>query len=420
MAWGADLALRPNESGARVSSCACRMHGAARAALSIRDGAVLVHSTVSCSYGLMALRQSVRPSDFRLSTTAMDESDVVCGAEGLLDRAMAAAAQRAFAVLTVVTGCLGELVVADLQGCLRKHGTAQSTILIRSAATDGTSHDGTLEVLRAIVERMMPAEVCPRRVNLVGLLGDDFNVDCDLRAFESLLGPELELGAVLPYDTWNHLVRAPSAAVNIVLPGYEPIAADMQKRFGTPWRAVPFPYGFAASREFRRIVRAALPGARVPSCGREQARVLHLLQPLRGYLAQLDGLPIAVAGDCTRAASLARFLEHELGLRVLVANSASSDQEDLARTVHASRAVALFGSTFERVLAGRLRIPLIRWVFPVFDAVSLIRPSFVGFDGVLALVEALLDALLASREAAEPYFSLGESHDCEHLRVVST
>jgi nitrogenase molybdenum-iron protein alpha/beta subunit len=99
-----------------------------------------------------------------------------------------------------------------------------------------------------------------------------------------------------------------------------------------------------------------------------------------------------------RASAMRRFLQEELGLRIAAYRDDLDPHEDGERWLEAVRdsgAVLVFGSAFERQLEDELPLRLIRFAYPVMDAVALGYQPYAGFDGLAYLLSDILNGVLA-------------------------
>jgi len=105
-----------------------------------------------------------------------------------------------------------------------------------------------------------------------------------------------------------------------------------------------------------------------------------------------------VFGDTLRAAALKNFLEDELGMDVQVYYECKNkNMNEFRKLVKNSDTVILFGSSFEREISEELGISFIRYVYPVFDSVSIGNRGYAGFDGVINLLEDLINSFMTMK-----------------------
>jgi len=75
-------------------------------------------------------------------------------------------------------------------------------------------------------------------------------------------------------------------------------------------------------------------------------------------------------------------------------NTGSNDRNVFERMVEESDAIIVFRSSFEKGLVDSLGITLIRYIYPVFDYIKISERGYAGFNGMLNLVEDIINVLL--------------------------
>jgi nitrogenase molybdenum-iron protein beta chain len=92
---------------------------------------------------------------------------------------------------------------------------------------------------------------------------------------------------------------------------------------------------------------------------------------------------------------MAGFLDSELGFDIEVLADNEDDYFIFQQNVRDSNTTILFGSSFERNIADELRIPLVRFIYPVFDHVCVYEDApYAGFRGAVCLTETILNAVM--------------------------
>jgi len=374
----------------------CKLFGAYRVAVSVKDSAVLIHSTVGCNWGTMLFHLFGQPGDVRQAGTVMYEQDIAFGGEKQLRHALADMLELYDAqAVFVLGGCAPAIIGDDIAAVAKSVATPKQVYAISAAGFAGHANDGVLDALQKLINELPDRTVLPRSVNLIGLFSDDFMVDADLASIRSMLSYNgISVNAVVPYDKYDRLQNIAASEMNIVFDGFEPIGKILRSRFGTPYCKVDYPYGIEGSNRFVNAVCSALKINPAPSKMQKMEDAESKMRHLREILYNYVNMPVAVLGDIVRLHGFCAVLEHELGLIVEVcADTADSEEENYAK-VRESNAVLLFGSSFERNIAKQLGIPLIRIAYPVFDKVHLISCGYAGFSGLIRLCEDIINAAL--------------------------
>ena len=392
----------------------CRLFGAYRVVSSIQDAGVLIHSTAGCSWGTLAFHNPACPGEIRQGSTTLHERDLLTGGLPALENALTQMHTiQDTSCVFVLTGCVPEIIGDVIEPVIKNHSTKERPIIgIRTPGFGGDAHKGRDDALRMLVSLMTQPERPQqdekiKSINIIGPLADDFRISGDIDGMRSLLGNEIRINAVIPFDTFAHICNAPAADMNVVFPSFEAAGIAMKERFGIPWISVNYPYGYTGSRTFLMEIHNALRtfGHSNFAAGNSdkgfsksheciQQSYEKEIEPLYAYLQKLYAMPVAIAGDAARGPALKRFLEREMGMLVQAFDD-GSDPDGFERSFLASNAVLLFGSSFERGVAEIKQVPLIRFRYPVFDAVSLSPDGFTGTQGTIRLIEAILNALMS-------------------------
>lgn len=387
----------------------CKILGAHQALRGVRDGVVLFHSVVGCNFGTMALHfSSCDMRDVCQTCTVISDNEVVFGGGESVKRALASVKELyAPKVIFLVTGCVSDIIQDDVRGPARtfERETGTRVITVEAAGYRGSADKGFEEALKILAEEMdMPGVQAKKgeRIPVLNIIGpgfDDPRLDADLAALSKLLSGKARLGTVFARCDFEKICSAADADLNLVFgPGKE-LAREMNHRFGTPWEALPYPYGLTGAEELwscleRRFCldfheeRAAFAGQTSEGAGK-----------IYSYLQALYGLPAAVIGTSARARGLRSFLTRELGMEmeVYAEREQVKDLENFYDEVRASETAVLFGSSFEQELADELKIPLFRFDFPVFDRICLTDRPYVGAKGTLCFLEDFLNEAYGAR-----------------------
>lgn len=282
----------------------CKLFGAIKALSTIKKSVVLVHGPKGCVYHINYIlgMRGDRPSE--IYTTALDERDIIFGAEEKLIAAIEEL-DRALCpeLLFVLSCCSSGIIGEDVDRAARLAVTGARVIAISAGGFEGDYHDGYRETLCQLVDQLakldLPVE--PRTVNLIGML----RAGPDLAEIKRLLGlAGVRVNAVLTADaSREELERLGAASLSIVLcePSGKEAAELLRDRCGTPFIVEEIPIGHQATAGFLSRV-AGILGTPVPE---EPA-------PFPDC-RQLMGRRIAILSGPTRAVAMTRFLK-EIGV----------------------------------------------------------------------------------------------------------
>lgn len=381
------------------TSKGCKLFGAYRTVISIKDAAVLIHSTVGCNWGTAAFHIPSKLNDVRQASSVLYEDDIIYGGGASVKKALSHMVELYdCSAVFVLTGCVAEIMEDDIEGILRNFSSSKPILPVKAAGFKGNMASGVEDAMKILIDNMKPQKRKKNSINIVGIFSDDFKGDADLNSIKKLVGQNIEIISVMPYDSYGKILNAPEAELNVVFEGFEFVGKYMKEKFDIPYVVVNFPYGIEGSRDFAVTVANAFE-MKVNDYLEEQERItMKKLEAIYGYIHKLYGMPVAVKGDSCRAPALKSFLESELGMNVEVFCTDSSDdyENSFEDSVQASNAVIVFGSSYERGLADALAIPLIRYTYPVFDSISIANRSYAGFEGIINLAEDIINASMAA------------------------
>jgi nitrogenase molybdenum-iron protein beta chain len=338
--------------------------------------------------------------DLRQASSVLYEEDIVYGGKASLEKAFGLMNELYdCAVVFVLTGCVAEIMDDDVEGIIGNVPSRTPVFLIKAAGFKGDMVSGITDAMKVLVDNMVGKDRRKNSVNIIGIFSDDFRVDADLKSIKRLLGGNIELNSVIPYDNYNEIISAPAAALNVVFEGFEHVGKHMEQRFGIPYVVVNYPYGIEGSKKFAAKVMDAIGYKDMDFIEKLEIHTVKKLEMAYGYVHRLYGMPVAVRGDYARANALKAFLQNELGMNVEVFrdNFYDGGQDEFEEAAGKSNSVFIFGSSFERRMADELNISLIRYTYPVFDSISIGDRSYAGFDGVINLIEDMANASMTMR-----------------------
>jgi nitrogenase molybdenum-iron protein alpha/beta subunit len=376
-----------------------KFFGAFRACSGIADAVVLNHVPVGCSWGAGMFKTVSNQPDIRHACTVMHEREIVFGGEEALKEALKRADKLYDgSLLVVVAGDVPSIIGDDIGAVINSVPLKKDVIWIDAAGFQGSMRSGYEEALLRLADIMKECKTVERSVNLIGFCQDDFKVDADIKEIKRLLNDAgISVNCVMSNCTCKELARAPAAELNVVMGQGNDVAEYMKKEHGVPFINVDYPYGLAGTKEFVDAICKNM------GIGYDIEQELDLEPFRRVYLnlGELYGTPVSVTGDF-HAKYMADFLDRELGFEIEVLSSLENDYHLFERDVRRSNTTMLFGSSFEQNLARELKIPLLRFSYPVFDQVSIYDDApYAGIRGTVCLTEAVINAIMGFGEKLE-------------------
>lgn len=375
----------------------CRLFGAYRVVISIKDSAILIHSTVGCNWGTLAFHITSKINDIRQTSTVIYEEEIVNGGEKILEEALENTVKLYEAnIIYVITGCIPEIINDDSREVINKFkqkNNLDNIFLLNEPGFNDAAIRGMESAFTLLINEMTPREIIKNSINLIGFFSDDYKIDSDLINIENMLKDSVCINSIFPYDSYQNIMKVPSGMLNVVLDGFEFVGEMLKEKFGTPYITVSYPYGILGSRNLINKILSELSIEIPKSFHEKEILSLEIINKLHPFIDALRGMPVDILGDKARIYGLKKFLEIELGMVVeaLVDTEQKKDREVIRDEIVGSNSVMIFGSSFERGLSDELDIPFLQYTYPVFDKISVSKSGYAGVDGVIFLLEDILN-----------------------------
>lgn len=346
-----------------LSSCA--LFGAVRALSGIRDALILQHSVVGCQWGSLAFRYAGKPYNVRQASSVIYNEDVVNGGEKVLRKALQEAEQffPQCGAVFVVSGCVPNMIGDDVEGVLADCESRQRLLSVKAPGYAGSIDSGVEAAYLSLLPLLQePEQRLPASINILGVMNDDCYADNDLVELKKFLGSKVTVNCTLQDCSLAELAALPQAALNVCFGYGEALAKKMQERFGVPYIKCAYPYGAAG---------------------------------LQGFLRQLEQ---ALAVDFTAE---------------LAEDTASFTLDEMEQAVSEKKPVLLCGSSFLRALAEERQLPLLRFVYPLFDQICLTENTLLGARGAAFIIEQLVNGALQQNYKPDGLYSGLREGICE-------
>ena len=383
-----------------------RFFGAFRACSGITDAVVLNHVPVGCNWGVGMFNNISSQPDIRHACTVVHEREIVFGGEEALKRALRLADKTYDApLLVVISGDVPSIIGDDVQSVIDSLSLKKDVLWLEAAGYKGSMRNGYEDALLKLGSLMKECNVKKRSVNLIGLCPDDFKVHADLKEIKRIIEAlGIGVNSTISMCSLEEFCAAPAAELNVVMGQGAKLAKYMKNEFGVPYIEVDYPYGLEGSMKFTE----ALCGNLGVEYGGEKYLDLEPFERTYLYLHEMYGTSVSVTGDF-RCNPMADFLERELGFEIEVKSCFEEDRSSFEESVRNSNTMMLFGSSFERGLARELQIPLMRFVYPVFDQVCMCDYApYAGFRGAAYLTESIINSVMGFDGKSRNNFSYQE------------
>ena len=381
----------------------CRLFGAYQAVSGIDGNVVLLHSVEGCNFGTMSLHLAGNMQNMRQAGTIMGDQDIIFGGEETLRESVDRVLKLYHPdVITVITGCAPEIIGDDVRTVTSQYDSILPVVYINGAGFKGHFETGYEDALITIAKRLTvdSKKTSIPVINILGMNYDDFKIDADIKEFKRILGNKVKLNCVTARCNLEEFMHMSRAGLNIVFSRGRKLAEFLKNAYGTEFIEMDYPYGITGSCHFLDSVGKFFVIDFSEEKERLKRELEERLKKCYSYLKAFYGLPVSVFGESGRASGMRRFLEEELGMDV-VSLGISSDEfnmDDFITQACKSDAALIFGSSFEADIADQMEIPLIRYLYPVFDWISISDSPYIGGKGVIYIIEDILHTVINCRK----------------------
>jgi light-independent protochlorophyllide reductase B subunit len=369
----------------------------------------------------------------RVPCTYVDQQDLVYGTEQKVVEALKLIDSKNPQLIGVVNHSGTSLIGDDLNRFVKIANVKAKTITIESSGFTGTFAYGFQQAVIKILGSLLnknPKKI-PKSVNIIGYTIFHYNWENDvaeLKRMLNLIGVTV-VSVICVDESFNNIERVNQAELNLIVNEEygNAIAAYLEKAHGVPSLALDLraPYGLTASEKWFKAVADYfnLPMDFVKS---ESKRVRMKCYPAILRASSLNnnlrGLPFGIFGDSSQVAAVVPFVYEYLGMYPVVigvkevgfrsfdylksylsvncldtAVLVNSDQYEMLDYLNKTEAAIIFGSSVEEKVSKLADAPpeFIPLSFPYFDKILLTTRPLIGFNGVLTLVENILNSLRA-------------------------
>ncbi|NLF88077.1 hypothetical protein GX563_04555 [Candidatus Bathyarchaeota archaeon] len=418
--------------------------GAIAAFEGINEACILLNGPLGCkvyvSYmaSLLSPRLSTPKADYlsdfyfgqsRVPCTYIDEQDFIYGTEHKVTQALKMLDSKNYGLIGVVNHSGTSLIGDDLSRIIQSSNINTPAVPIESSGFNGTYASGFQNAVTKILSCITPKadKKVPKSVNLIGYTLFHYNWENDVAELERMLelfGVKV-ISTLCTADSIANIKSASQAELNVVVHEEygNTIASFMEKEYGIPHIGLEIgsPYGLSASEIWFKDIAGFFKLTDEP-INTESARIRKKCYPtlLRATAINnhLRGLPFGIFGDSSQVTSVTAFLYEYLGMCPVVvgvkevgANSldmlktylaensletkilVNPDQYELADCLNETTPRLVFGGRIEEKIVLSLKFPaqFIPFSFPYYDRVNLTSRPIVGFNGVLTLVEEIIN-----------------------------
>ncbi|MCL2643692.1 MAG: nitrogenase component 1 [Candidatus Bathyarchaeota archaeon] len=367
----------------------------------------------------------------RIPCTYMDETDFVYGSEPKVTQALKQLEQNKHGLIGVINHSGTSIIGDDLTQIIQNANIKTLSVAIDSTGFTGTYASGFQDAVIKILDHILIKrnQKISRTVNIIGSTIFHYNWENDLAEIKrmlKLLGIHT-VSVICAGESISNLQRASQAELNLVLNEEygDKIASYLENKCGIPHIDLNLqaPYGLSASEAWFKAV-ADFFEISSETITLESSRVRKKCYPalarVSSFTSSLRGMPFAVFGDSSQVYALTTFLYEYLGMLPVVVGIKESgpknsesikaylsrnllnapvlvnpDQYELMDYLRKTTPSLLLGSGIEKNISLLLPSPpqFIPITFPYHERVTLTNRPLMGFNGVLTLIEDILNAV---------------------------
>lgn len=373
----------------------CRFFGMYQFLSGIEGNVVLLHSVVACHFATMMHGFHKRQDVLNACSTVINDKDIIFSGEDSLEYALAQAIELYQPKsITVLTGCVSEIIKDDVAGVIERFGAD-----IPIQHFEGTGFSSGFEkgyedaLLQYVKANTQPAKQdCS--INLIGTLKDDYKLEEDVAELRRILSPQVKINCVIGACTQediNHLTRA---SLNVVFHRGLDAAVYLKEVYNLPYVVLDYPYGIAKSKAFLEALEEQL-GVDFSAEKQELERsVLATFASIHSYLRDWYHCYVGLYASAARLEGLRYFLAEELGMNVITGDKANCSYQAFREQFSAILPAVVMGSSFEGGVADDLQAPLFPIEYPVLHRISIgVQPYAMG-RGAVNLVNDLINMMM--------------------------
>ncbi len=408
----------------------CALIGVARALIGIRDAVLIVHGRLGCYSGCIGLCSLCSShANLNITYSGLRSEDMTFGGEKRLENAIKHVERVLKPKLIVVATTTSTEIIGDnVEDIISSIKTNAKIIHVRASGYTKPEWQGYEEVLMKLADLVKDTdEKDPDAVNIIGFRPDMPHWYADLLEIKRILEScEIRINTVISWCSVEDIENMARASLNVCLGGDGLFLCEvLWRRFKIPYIVVPYPYGIKNTIEL--IEKTCKKLNKNPNNKFIEEEIKFVEDVMRHNLFYVSGvyrnLSAAIIGESSRVFYLARFLHDELGIDVdlVCVRCRNAMTEQLCQEysnygfkilIEPDRYVfekelenldveVIYGSTYDRLIALKLGIGLVRLFYPSLDEVSLGTSPVAGIRGSLTIIEKTINEIFRLQEKRE-------------------
>lgn len=386
----------------------CSLFGASKVFSGIRDAVVLQHSVIGCHWGSLNFHCTNTHNNIKQFSTVIYEENVINGGINLAEKGIREIEELYPDVnaIFIISGCVPNIIGDDIDGLLYDIQSNKFIVHCQSPGYTGNYHSGIEKAFECLYELVCDTDKSNLpMINIIGITADDPYVGNDIVYLRKILGSKVKINCSTNDCTVDEIKNMSSSWLNVVFGYGESLAKKIEKFHNIPYVEAAYPYGVQGMVDFLELLESKLGVDFSDEIKEIEAAGENIVKKAAYYLSNLYQLPVAIVGDKSHAEGMYNFLENELGMDVVINIDNSNDYEFFENKIVQHTPVLIFGSSFEKYFSEKYNIPLVRYIYPVIDEVSLTSTGFIGVEGVGFILEKIVNTTLQLQYKESGIFS---------------
>lgn len=393
----------------------CRLFGAYQSIAGVSGNVILLHTVVGCQFGVLSQHLTQDMSTLNSSCTVINDKDIIFNGEDSLEYAI----EKAINIynpssLSIITGCISEIIGDDVESILQKFSTKLPIFHFSGAGFVSKFEDGYNDCLITFLQNFVKDSTSPKpkSINIIGMLYDDYKIEADIVELRSVLGDKVAINCITAKCSISEIEQMSDVALNVVFGRGEPVAIHLKNQFNTPYILCEYPYGIEGSKKFLTTLEQHLDIDFSLEKSELEKVSLEKLKRAYAYIKSFYGIPVGVYASCCHAEGFSKFLEHELGFQVILGISSVDTVEDFTNRCKENEIAILFSSSFDGSIALSCDAPLFPIEYPVFDRVSLNHHPYMLGNGAVNIVNDIINTLMILKSSENKGSMYNEKDMC--------
>lgn len=375
----------------------CALFGANKVFTGVKDAVVLQHSVIGCHWGSLNFHCTNNFCDIRQASTVIYEENVINGGTDLLVKSIKEIEDLYKNINTVfiISGCVPNIIGDDIDGILNDMHSSKNLIHCSLPGYAKEYDEGIEDAFKCLINLIqdLPRSDLPS-INIIGITADDPYVNNDILYLKKFLKNKVYFNCCTNNCTVEDISKMSTVWLNIVLGYGKDLAVYLKQKYNIPFLELDYPYGIQGIIDFLVKVGNKLKVDFTTEIRQIETGGIELVKKSIYYLTNIYQLPAAVIGDKSHLSGMRNFVENELGMNVVIELEHNVNADYLAAEILKWKPVIIFASSFEKFYADKYSIPLVRYIYPVYDCVNLTSVGFIGIEGTGYLLEKIINLTL--------------------------